>query len=87
MHPLCYYPELVSDAPISDWCASWLTRFPPRGFEQRISRQRQTYRKRELNGRIEQEFLKRVNQTMLHASEIPCCWLHDRVSPMSVLNG
>ena len=69
-HPmLSDQPELVSDAPISDWRASWLTRLPPRGFQQRISRQWQTYRKRELDGRVQQVFLERVNDPMLHCLE------------------
>jgi len=63
---LCHYPELVSDAPISDWRASWLTRPPPGGFQQRIPRQRQTHRKGELDRRVQQVFLKRVNDLMFH---------------------
>jgi hypothetical protein len=63
---LRYYPELLAHSSVADWRAAWLSGFAPRRFEQRIPRQRQTHRKRELNRRIEQVFLKRVNNAMLH---------------------
>jgi hypothetical protein len=67
LHPmLCHQPELVSYAPIAHWCAAWLPRLASLSFEQRISRQRQTHRKRELNWRVQKIFLKRVNDLMLH---------------------
>src|ERR1700687_5278008 len=66
-HPmLCHKPELVSHTSIAHWRASWLPRLPSLRFEQRISRQRQTHRQRELNWRVEQVFLKCANDAMLH---------------------
>jgi len=63
---LCYKPELVFDASIPYWCATWLPGLPSFRFEQRISGQRQTYRKRELDRRVQKELLNRVYDSMFH---------------------
>src|ERR1700676_443927 len=63
---LCHQPELASDTSIPYRSAPWLPRLPPFCFEQRISGQRQTHRKRELDRRVQHVFLKRVNDPMLH---------------------
>jgi hypothetical protein len=66
LHPvLCYEPELISDASIAHWRAPGLPRLPSFSFQQRISRQRQTQRKRQLDWWVKQELLKRVNNAML----------------------
>jgi hypothetical protein len=63
---LCHQPEPVSDTSIAHWRASWLPRLPSFRFEQRISGQRQTHRKGELDWRVEEIFLERVNDLMFH---------------------
>ena len=68
-HPmLCHEPELTSDMSIAHWRAPWLPRLPSFGFEQRISGQRQTRRKRKFDRRVEQIFLKGVDNLMFHLS-------------------
>ena len=57
-------PEPVTS--ITHWRASWLPRLPSFRFELGISGQRQTHRKREVDRRVEQVFLNRVNDPMLH---------------------
>jgi len=58
LHPmLCHKPKLVSNVPIADWRAPSFPCLPACRFEQRIPRQRQTRRKRELDGRVEHVFL------------------------------
>jgi hypothetical protein len=52
--------------PSPNWRAAWVSRLPSSRFEQRISGQRKTNRKRELDRRVEEIFLKRVNDLMLH---------------------
>src|SRR5581483_2339419 len=67
LHPmLCHHPELVPDESIADGRASWLPRLPSFCFEQRVSGQGQTRRKRNLDWRVKKIFLKRVNNPMLH---------------------
>src|SRR5215472_9307282 len=68
---LCHYPELVSDPSDTHWRAPWLSSLPSSRFQQRISGQRQTNRKRELDWRVQQELLKRVDNSMLHSSRRP----------------
>src|ERR1700687_2341972 len=63
---LRHQPELVSDTSIAHWRAPWLPCLPSFRFEQRISGQRQTHRKRELDRRVQQELLKRVYDSMFH---------------------
>jgi integrase len=63
---LCYQPEHVSDTSIPYRSAPWLPRLPSFCFEQRISGQWETYRKRQLDWWVQQVFLKRVNDLMLH---------------------
>ena len=63
---LCYEPELVLDTSIAHWRASWFSRFPSLCFEQRISGQRQTYYKPDLDWRVQKVFLKRVNDAVFH---------------------
>ena len=71
-HPmLSYEPELISETSIAHWRAPWLPRLPSLRFEQRISGERQTHRKREFDWRVENIFLERVNDTMLHFSRAP----------------
>src|SRR5215469_7376315 len=66
-HPmLCHYPELISYMSITHWRPPWLSRLSSCRFEQRISRQRQTRYKRELNWRIQKIFLKSVDNPMFH---------------------
>ena len=58
LHPMLYHePELISDSSVAHWRAPWLSRLPSFGFEQRVSGQRQTNRKGELDWRGEQLFL------------------------------
>jgi hypothetical protein len=63
---LCHKPELVSDTSIPHWSAPWLPSLPSFRFEQRISGQRQTQRKHELDWRVQHVFLKCVDNPMLH---------------------
>ncbi len=63
---LRYEPELVSDMSITHWRAAGLSRLPSFRFQQRVSRQRETHRKRELDWRVEKILLKCVNDLMLH---------------------
>jgi hypothetical protein len=51
---------------IAHWRASGLPRLPAFRFQQCISRQRETHRKRELDWRVEKILLKHVNDPMLH---------------------
>jgi hypothetical protein len=57
---------LVADTSIAYWRAPWLPSLPSLRFEQRVSGQRQTNRKRELDWRVHKIFLKRVNEPMFH---------------------
>ena len=67
LHPmLCDEPELVSDTPIAHWGAAWLSSLSSFRFEQCVSGQRQTHRKREFDGRVQKIFLKRVNDAVFH---------------------
>src|SRR5690349_14140075 len=68
---LCYQPEHVSDSPIAHRCPPWLSRLPSFRFEQRISGQRETYRKRELDRRVQQKLLNRVYDSMFHFVRLP----------------
>jgi hypothetical protein len=77
---LCHKPELVSDAPIADWRAPWLPRFPPSRFEQRISGQGQSNRKRELDRRVQHVFLKRVDNAVFHFESFAHITLMSRFS-------
>jgi hypothetical protein len=63
-------PELVSDVSIAHRRPPWLARLPSFCFEQRISGQRQTHRKRELDWRVQHVFLKRVGDSMLHSRSL-----------------
>src|SRR5215472_17189199 len=51
---------------IAHWSAPWLARLPSFCFEQRVSGQRETHRKRKLNRWVQQELLNGVNNAMLH---------------------
>jgi hypothetical protein len=73
-------PELVSDAPIADWRAPWLPRFPPSRFEQRISGQGQSNRERELDRRVQHVFLKRVDNAVFHFESFAHITLMSRFS-------
>jgi len=63
---LCDEPELVSDTPIAHWRAAWLSSLSSFRFEQCVSGQRQTHRKREFDGRVQKVLLKRVYDPVLH---------------------
>jgi hypothetical protein len=63
---LCHNPEFPSDMPIPYWSAPWLPSLSSFRFEQRISGQRQTQRKRQLDWRVQKIFLKSVNDSVLH---------------------
>src|SRR5215468_2305567 len=63
---LCDKPELVSNTSIAHRRPPWLARFPSFRFEQRISGQRYTNSKHELDRRVQKIFLKRVDNPMLH---------------------
>jgi hypothetical protein len=56
---------------IAHWRAPGLSRLPSFRFEQRISGQGQTRRKRELNWRVQQELLNRVYDSMFHFVRLP----------------
>jgi hypothetical protein len=77
---LCHKPELVSDASIPYWCASWLPRLPFSCFEQRISGQGQSNQKRELDRRVQHVFLKRVDNAMFHFESFAHMTLMSRFS-------
>src|SRR5215470_13468454 len=73
LHPmLCHYPELIPYMSIAHWRAPWLSCLSSRRFQQRISGQRQTRRKRELNWWIEQVFLKCMDNAMFHCMIRSC---------------
>jgi hypothetical protein len=63
---LCDQLKLSPDTSITHWRAPWLPRLPSFRFEQRVSGQGQTQRKRELDRRVQEVLLKRVNDPMLH---------------------
>ena len=66
-HPmLCHQPKLICDTSSAHWRAAWLSGLPSFRFQQRISGQRQSNRKRDLDWRVEYVFLKRVNNPMFH---------------------
>src|SRR5215471_20947519 len=67
LHPmLCHYPELISYMSIAHWGPPWLSCLSSCRFEQRISRQRHTRDKRELNWRVQKIFLKCVDNPVFH---------------------
>src|SRR5215469_13764140 len=67
LHPmLCHQPELISDSSIAYGSAPWFPSLPPFRFKQRISGQRQTYRKSELDWLVQKIFLKLVNNPVFH---------------------
>jgi hypothetical protein len=63
---LCYQSELVSDSSIAHWRAPWFPCLPSFRFQQRISGQRQTHHKRELDWRVQKIFLERVDSPVFH---------------------
>src|SRR5690348_1845030 len=77
---LCYQPELIFDSSIAHWRAPWLPRLPSFRFEQRISGQRETHRKRELNWRVQQVFLERVDNAVFHFESFAHILLMSRFS-------
>jgi Winged helix-turn helix len=71
---LCYKPELVSHMSIAHRRAAGLSCFASFCFEQRISGQGQSNRKGDLDRRVQQVFLNRVNDPMLHfPGDLPVC--------------
>src|SRR5437899_10871251 len=72
---LCDDPELLANASVAYWRAEWLARLATGGFEESIPRRRNANSKQKLNWRIEQIFLKYVNNQMSHYSNPrnPCC--------------
>ena len=63
---LCNYPELISDMSIAYWNTPWLPSFSSFRFQNRVSGQRYTNSKHELDRRVQKIFLKRVNDLILH---------------------
>lgn len=51
---------------VAHWRAPWLPGLPSSSFQQRISGQRKTQRKGELDWRVQNVLLKRVNDLMFH---------------------
>jgi hypothetical protein len=63
--------EHVSDSPIAHRRAAWLSRLPSFRFEQRISGQRHTHSKGQLDRRVQQEILNCVYDSMFHFVGLP----------------
>jgi hypothetical protein len=63
---LCHDPELPANASVAYGSVAWLSGLATDCFQERIPRQRDTNSKRKLNWRVEQVFLKRVNNPMFH---------------------
>ena len=69
---LCDDPELLANPSVAYWRAAWLARLATGGFEESIPGRRNANSKQKLNWRIEQTFLKQVNNPMFH-------FLHSRL--------
>src|SRR5438093_13401343 len=63
---LCNNPELAANASAAYRSAARLSGLAAGGFEERIPRRRQADGEQNLNWRIEQTFLKQVNNPMFH---------------------
>ena len=61
-----HYPELVADAPVAYRRAARLSALATDGLEQRIPGWYKARREEELDWRVEQVFLKRVDDPMFH---------------------
>src|SRR5580700_10683870 len=77
---LCYQPELIPDTSIAHRRPPWLARLPSFRFEQRVSGQGHTNRKRELDRRVQHVFLKRVDNAVFHFESFAHITLMSRFS-------
>src|SRR5439155_10240755 len=66
-------PKLAANAGVAYWSAAWLSGLATGGFQERISGRRQADSKQKLNRRIEQVFLKQVNNPTFHFPTLTAC--------------
>src|SRR5450759_4584342 len=60
-------PELPAKASVADWSAARLSAVAPNRFEERIAGRSEAHSKHKLDWRVEQVFLQRVHNPMVHS--------------------